>query len=179
VSEQQPPEPPTSQQGLPQYSIPPHAEPRPRQPRRWPWIAGIVGALLVGVGIGATGGTGTNTNTAAPTASPSTLYVTVTAPAQSPVTVVKTVTKTITVTPAVAATIPGDGTFLVGPDVKPGVYRSAAPDSGNCYWARLRSTDTVTGIIANNNSSGPSVVTIRATDKAFDTAGCNEWQKIG
>ncbi len=84
-------------------------------------------------------------------------------------------------TQATANTISGDGTFVVGTDVKPGTYRTAAPTSGNCYWARL--SDLGGGgsdsIIANNNSAGPSVVTIRSGDRGFETAGCEDFHKIG
>ena len=86
--------------------------------------------------------------------------------------------KTVTVTAAPAApkasgSIPGDGTFQVGVDIQPGTYVSAPP-SLNCYWARLSSPNT-NDIIDNNNSSGQSVVTIRSSDKFFETSGCSEW----
>lgn len=82
---------------------------------------------------------------------------------------------------ATAAGFPGDGTYLVGTDVKAGTYRSPTPTSGNCYWARLSTTDGAgtDGILANNNSAGPSVVTIQKTDKAFNTSGCEAWTKVG
>lgn len=81
---------------------------------------------------------------------------------------------------APANSIPGNGTFLVGSRVKPGTYESAKPKSGNCYWARLKDTKGALGsIIANNNSSGPSTVTIEATDGAFQTSGCEAWTKVG
>lgn len=77
---------------------------------------------------------------------------------------------------AQANTIPGEGTFLVGADIKAGTYRAAA--STGCYWARLKSLDT-SAIIDNNNADGPVVVTIQAADKAFMTSGCAEFHKIG
>ena len=33
-------------------------------------------------------------------------------------------------------------------------------------------------IIANNNSSGPSVVTIKSTDKVFEDSGCEDWTRV-
>lgn len=76
-----------------------------------------------------------------------------------------------------AGTFPGDGTFLVPSEVKPGTYRSTAGDG--CYWARLGGTSgDLADIIANGNPSGPAVVTIRAGDKAFETARCGEWRRI-
>jgi hypothetical protein len=65
-----------------------------------------------------------------------------------------------------------DGTYLVGTDILPGTYRT--PGGSQCYWARLRSLDT-SDIINNNNSSGPQVVEILATDRAFLTQNCQTW----
>jgi hypothetical protein len=91
-------------------------------------------------------------------------------------------TRTVTVTPApapvpqiAAGAIPGDGTFEVGVDIQPGTYVSAPP-AVNCYWARLSSSNT-SDIIANNNSSGQSVVTIEPGDKLFESSGCSEWTR--
>jgi len=80
------------------------------------------------------------------------------------------------------SSIPGDGTYLVGTDVKAGTYRSGVPASGNCYWARLSNTDgsgDTAGILNNNNSAGPSVVTIQRSDKAFESTGCEAWIRVG
>lgn len=78
---------------------------------------------------------------------------------------------------------PGDGTYVVDSDIKPGTYRSDGPQGGlitSCYWARLSSTSGETNdIIANNATSGQTTVTIAATDKAFTTTGCKAWKKIG
>jgi hypothetical protein len=71
----------------------------------------------------------------------------------------------------------GDGTFRVGSDIAPGTYRAANPD-GFCYWARLSGTGgTLREIIANDNTTGPAVVTIAATDAAFESTGCGGWTK--
>jgi hypothetical protein len=88
-------------------------------------------------------------------------------------------TKTVKVqaaAPVAAFALHGHGTFEVGVDIKAGTYISAAPGS-NCWWARLRSSDSVDGIIANNNSSGKSMVIIKASDKFFETNGCSDWTK--
>lgn len=73
-------------------------------------------------------------------------------------------------------TIPGEGVFLVGTDIKPGTYRGNV-DGGQCYFARLGSADT-SDILDNGNFTGPVVVTIKRSDKAFQTTGCGEWKKI-
>ncbi|XKH58615.1 hypothetical protein LG293_16315 (plasmid) [Citricoccus nitrophenolicus] len=79
-------------------------------------------------------------------------------------------------------TFPGNGTFVVGDDMKAGTYKSdAAPNSfmENCYWARLSGTSGDFGeIITNNNSQGPTTVTIRSTDVAFETSGCTAWERV-
>lgn len=147
-----------------------------------------VAALLIGIAIGSAGG-GTTTADASHPAP--TVTVTATAPGKTRTIVKKVPGPTVTVTakakpqpvktlkvtvpPKPKAAIPGDGTYEVGKDVKPGTYVSSTPDSGNCYWARLSGTDGFDDIIANNNSSGQSLVTIKSSDKFFQTNGCNTW----
>lgn len=70
----------------------------------------------------------------------------------------------------------GDGTYLVGPDIKPGTYR--APASPGCYWARLSSLDT-SNIIDNNNADGPVVLQILPSDKALQVARCGRFTRVG
>ncbi len=72
-------------------------------------------------------------------------------------------------------TIPGTGLFLVGEDVQPGTYRGDG-SGGMCYWARLSGTSGELGdVIANGLPDGPTVVTIRESDVAFETQGCADW----
>lgn len=90
-----------------------------------------------------------------------------------------TVTNTVTVTvePKAKSSFPGDGTYQVGVDIEPGTYVSGPPDRGNCYWARLSGSNGFGDILANNNSSGQSVVTIAKTDKFFESSGCSDWRQ--
>lgn len=75
-------------------------------------------------------------------------------------------------------TIDGDGTYEVGPDIKPGKYVTKKVGELGCYWARLKSTDgDFASIIANGNTNGQTTVTIKKTDKAFQTQGCGTWTK--
>jgi hypothetical protein len=69
-----------------------------------------------------------------------------------------------------------DGTYVVGTDVQAGTYK--ATPSGECYWARLRSTANESDIIANHLASGPTTVTISADDGAFLTQRCGRWTKV-
>jgi hypothetical protein len=79
---------------------------------------------------------------------------------------------------APADEIPGDGTYIVGQDIKPGRYRASGGET--CYWARLKDTEGgIDSIIANNISPGQSVVTIKPTDAAFQTSGCGTFTRIG
>lgn len=69
-------------------------------------------------------------------------------------------------------TIPGDGIYEVGRDMKPGTYRS--PDnSESCYFAVLGSSDT-SDIKTNDLGAGPKIVTVSEGD-FFETSGCGDW----
>jgi hypothetical protein len=71
----------------------------------------------------------------------------------------------------------GQGTFIVNTDIKPGTYRSSTGDG--CYWARLSGfSGTLSNIIANDfRLSGRALVTIRSTDKGFQSSGCGTWTR--
>lgn len=77
--------------------------------------------------------------------------------------------------------IVGDGKFAVPSQVKPATYKTVVPAGGHCYWARLSAADgEFTSIIANDNL-GPGdqgIVTIKASDKYFETNGCGRWTKV-
>jgi hypothetical protein len=85
--------------------------------------------------------------------------------------------------PPAADEITAEGTLLVPSEVKPGTYRATVPgDAIGCYWARLNAPDdSFEAIIANGNGSPGErmTVTIRKSDKAFQTRGCGTWKKIG
>ena len=152
-------------------------------------LIGYGATALVAIGIGAASGSSGATPTpvaAAPTVTMTAPPVTVDVPA-SPATVTvaaPTVTQTVQAPPktvtapplAPAVAMPGDGTFQVGVDVQPGTYVSKAPDQ-NCYWARLTGGDGIGSIIDNGNSSGQVVVTIRKSDKFFESNGCSDWTR--
>ncbi|WP_143022169.1 hypothetical protein [Nonomuraea maritima] len=68
-------------------------------------------------------------------------------------------------------------TYVVGRDLQPGTYHTAGPESGfsMCFWARLRGAGG--GVLATGMPTGPTGVTIQATDGAFQTGGCKEWTR--
>ncbi|MDV9176507.1 hypothetical protein R6V09_41075 [Streptomyces sp. W16] len=132
-----------------------------------------IAAIVVGFAIGAVAGGSTD--------APATPKVTVTATATAPET--SSTGSSDTAQSARPGEIPGDGTYVVGKDIKPGTYRTSGPQGGlvtNCYWARLSSTSgDLRDIIANGNTQGQTIVTIAPTDKAFTTTGCKRWTKAG
>jgi hypothetical protein len=76
--------------------------------------------------------------------------------------------------------IPGDGTFLVGEEIRPGRYRSPGGDGRPCYVARLNSLAGGVGdIIDNELSEGPVVIDVRSSDDAVRTNGCQPFQRLG
>ena len=74
----------------------------------------------------------------------------------------------------------GNGTHLVGADIQPGTYRAQAAGSGGCYWARLAGLGgDIDDIIANDIvQEGSAVVAIASSDRAFNSNGCGQWQRV-
>ncbi|HWD79737.1 MAG TPA: hypothetical protein VG497_12670, partial [Kribbella sp.] len=164
----------------PQYSQP---QAPPKKPRRWiPWVV-AAGTFLLGLVIGSAGSSNSGSPSATGGAPQSTVTKTVPGPAGATVagpTVTQTVpgpVKTVTAPPpGPKAAITEDGVFLVGTDIKPGTYRNG--NEADCYWARLRSTNGDFDAIITNGNGGNQVITIKKTDKAFETRSCGSWTKI-
>jgi len=78
-----------------------------------------------------------------------------------------------------------NGTFIVGVDIAPGLYRApglvkiATDEPVRGYWARLSNFTGQKNILANQSGTGPFVVQILPTDKGFETRHCGPWTKIG
>lgn len=102
-----------------------------------------------------------------------------------------TVTRYITPAPSVAApaipvsapnTMPTDGTYLVGTDIAPGTYKSAASHANNssyCKWSRLSDlSGTSTAETATGADPGTTFVIITPADKAFKTQDCLPWELV-
>ena len=78
-----------------------------------------------------------------------------------------------------AAGFGGDGLFVVGLDITPGVYRTAGPVSGrDGYFALLRSTNTH-DIVNNSIVRGPATITVGPGVKAVEVRRCQPWQWLG
>ncbi|NUR32271.1 MAG: hypothetical protein HOV83_41575 [Catenulispora sp.] len=162
----------------------------------WVTVASSGVALVIGVAAGSGGKKDDKsaasvavTVTAPPSAAAERATATVTVTAggteavkAAPVTVTSTAAAPSSAPPAAAAGF-GDGTYIVGTDIKPGLYKTTGPAASvipNCYWERERDLEGgLNSIIANDNAKGQTTVKIASTDKAFKTSGCNQWVKIG
>jgi hypothetical protein len=80
-----------------------------------------------------------------------------------------------------AHTINGDGTYIVGQDIKGGTYHTnGSGDTGqnDCYYATLSSTDGSLGsIIANGNFDGPETMDLSGV-YAFQANGPCTWSLV-
>ncbi|MFJ8786359.1 hypothetical protein [Streptomyces sp. NPDC102476] len=77
------------------------------------------------------------------------------------------------------AAFAGDGDFQVGSDIKPGTYRTTGNDDGMCYWERAKdASGEMDSLLANDNVTGTSYVTVKATDKLFKSSDCNDWEAV-
>lgn len=69
-------------------------------------------------------------------------------------------------------TIDADGSYTVGTDIVPGVYQSAGPVDGACYWKRTAGDQ----LVDNALTKKPAFVQILPTDTTFTTSDCQAWQ---
>ena len=107
---------------------------------------------------------GAPTNTSAPTKTPAPTSAPTSTPLPAPT---KTpIPPTATPDPNLLA----PGTYLVGSEIKPGLYRGQAGSSQSCYWARLKDlAGGMDSILANDNATGKFFVQVLASDKALTT----------
>jgi hypothetical protein len=69
----------------------------------------------------------------------------------------------------------GDGMYRVGKSLPAGTYRTQSGSDG-CYWARLKNFGGgLDGILSNENTSSPTIVTILASDMGFESNDCGQW----
>lgn len=73
----------------------------------------------------------------------------------------------------------GGGTFQVGSDIQPGTYLTSGNSDGMCYWERAKDAKgDLDSVLANDNVTGNSYVTIQKTDKIFKTTDCKDWYAV-
>lgn len=85
--------------------------------------------------------------------------------------------------------IPGNGFFIVGRDIAPGLYRTDGSASifgvwindvptqdSMCLWFTYSTPDTnKDNVVATSMSVGPMYATINATVMAFESRNCEPW----
>ncbi len=130
---------------------------------------GLVLLIIVLAIIGSSQGN----KTATPT--PTSAAVAATAATQNTAAAAPTAPPTATPPPAPTPFHFGTGQKTVGADVAAGTYRTRQASS-LCYWQRMSGFGGTFGeLIANDNTNGPAVVTIAASDKGFSSTRCGEW----
>lgn len=72
----------------------------------------------------------------------------------------------------------GDGTWLIGTDIDPGVYEAPGTSLG-CYWERLSGlSGEFDDVSANDLTSSKSIVEILPADVAFSSEDCGIWTQL-
>ncbi|CAM3174652.1 hypothetical protein MYCO108962_04050 [Mycobacterium colombiense] len=88
--------------------------------------------------------------------------------------------------------IPGNGVFVVGPDIAPGLYRTAGSAStfgvwinnvptqdSMCAWFTYSTPDANKDhVVQTNMSVGPMFANINTTVKAFESQNCQPWTRV-
>ena len=88
--------------------------------------------------------------------------------------------------------IPGNGFFLVGPDIAPGLYQTSGTAStfqiwindvptpeSMCVWFTYSTPDSnKDNVVATNMSVGPMMANINSTVKAFESRNCEPWTRV-
>jgi hypothetical protein len=88
--------------------------------------------------------------------------------------------------------IPGNGFFVVGPDVAPGLYRTGGSGSAFCVWINnVPTQDSMCSwftystpdaakdhVLQTNTSVGPMFANINTGVKAFESRNCQDWRRV-
>ncbi|ULE34161.1 hypothetical protein [Mycobacterium sp. IDR2000157661] len=88
--------------------------------------------------------------------------------------------------------IPGNGFFIVGTDIEPGLYQTAGSAStwavwindvptqdSMCAWFTYSTPDTnKDNVVATNISIGPMFANINSTVMAFESRNCQPWTRV-
>ena len=78
--------------------------------------------------------------------------------------------------PKVGEIIPGDGTWLIGRQIKRGTYKTAG--SSICLWQRLVGGAAGWVVVDGAFEPGPQVVVLGKGDVAFASQGCGPWVMV-
>ncbi|MBP2413058.1 hypothetical protein JOF48_001857 [Arthrobacter stackebrandtii] len=74
-----------------------------------------------------------------------------------------------------AANTIGDGMWVVGDDVEPGVYKAKSDVGSSCYWAILASGTNGDDIISNDLPGGGTPSVTLAAGQDFKSSRCGQW----
>ena len=88
--------------------------------------------------------------------------------------------------------IPGNGVFVVGPDIAPGLYRTGGTASTwgvwinniptqdeMCSWFTYSTPDANKDhVVQANSSMAPMYANINTTIKAFESRNCQPWTRV-
>ena len=88
--------------------------------------------------------------------------------------------------------IPGNGFFLVGPDIAPGLYRTSGTASAfgvwindvptqesMCLWFTYSTPDAnKDNVVSTNISMGPMFANVNSTVLAFESRNCQPWTRV-
>jgi hypothetical protein len=88
--------------------------------------------------------------------------------------------------------IPGNGFFVVGPDIAPGLYRTGGSGStfgvwinnvptqdSMCSWFTYSTPDAAKDhVLQTNTSVGPMFANINTGVKAFESQNCQPWTRV-
>jgi hypothetical protein len=88
--------------------------------------------------------------------------------------------------------IPGNGVFVVGPDIAPGLYHTGGsgsafgvwindvPTQGSmCSWFTYSTPDAnKEHVLQTNTSIGPMFANINTSVKAFESQNCQPWTRV-
>lgn len=157
----------------PAYPLVDQAEERQHRGRIREHLAGIIAALaavlIVAIIVGVTYREAT-ANRAADAAA-------VTSPTATPGIPVPQRTKPVEQSPKISEVVPGDGTWLVGREVKRATYRSEGGEW--CFWERLSDlSGEDSGVMSKGFVKGPQVVAMGPDDVAFSSQGCGPWVMV-
>lgn len=79
--------------------------------------------------------------------------------------------------PVVADTVPGDGTWIIGKELKRGTYRTAG--SAVCLWQRLGAQVAGQWVVIDGAfKPGTQTVALGKDDVAFVSVGCPAWELV-
>ena len=73
----------------------------------------------------------------------------------------------------------GDGLFVVGLDITPGVYRSARQASERSGSVALMKSTSMRDVVDFSTVKGPITITVGPGIRAVKVSGCQPWQRLG